>query len=83
MNIKRLLIGLGVIVVLGGGGFLAYQQFFAPEPEVEAPVVDVDTVSVDTGVGIVSAEGQILPLRDAALAFQGPGQVILRNNLQY
>ncbi len=75
MNIKRLLVGLGVIVVLGGGGFLAYQQFFASEPEVEAPVTDVDTVSVDTGVGVVSAEGQILPLRDAALAFQGPGQV--------
>lgn len=75
MNIKRLLIGLGVIVVLGGGGFLAYQQFFASEPEVDTPVVDVDTVSVDTGVGIVSAEGQILPLRDAALAFQTPGQV--------
>jgi HlyD family secretion protein len=75
MNIKRLLIGLGVIVVLGGGGFLAYQQFFASEPEAETPAVDVDTVSVDTGVGVVSAEGQILPLRDAALAFQGPGQV--------
>lgn len=75
MNIKRLLIGLGVIVILGGGGFLAYRQFFAPEPEVEEAVVDVDTVSVDTGVGIVSAEGQIVPLRDVTLTFQGPGQV--------
>lgn len=75
MNIKRLLIGLGVIIILGSGGFLAYRQFFAPEPEVEEPIVDVDTVSVDTSVGIVSAEGQIVPLRDVTLAFQGPGQV--------
>ncbi|MCB9445009.1 MAG: efflux RND transporter periplasmic adaptor subunit [Ardenticatenaceae bacterium] len=79
MNVKRLLIGLGVIVVLGVGGFFAYRQFFAPEPAVEEPtavnVDTVDTVSVDTGVGIVSAEGQIVPLRDAMLTFQGAGQV--------
>jgi HlyD family secretion protein len=75
MNIKRLLIGIGAIVILGGGGYFAYQQFFATEPEVEEPVADVDTVSVDTGVGIVSAEGQIVPLRDAELTFQGAGQV--------
>ncbi|MEJ2746438.1 MAG: efflux RND transporter periplasmic adaptor subunit [Anaerolineae bacterium] len=76
MNVKRLLIGLGVVVVLGIGGVFAYRQFFAPEPVVEEPTaVNVDTVSVDTGVGIVSAEGEIVPLRDATLTFQGAGQV--------
>ena len=75
MNVKRLLIGLFVIVVLAGGGFWAYRQFFAPEPESEELATDANTVSVDTGVNVVSAEGQIVPLRDASLAFQSPGQV--------
>jgi HlyD family secretion protein len=30
---------------------------------------------VETDLGVVSAEGQIVPLRDAALSFQGAGQV--------
>ncbi|MCP4428704.1 MAG: biotin/lipoyl-binding protein [Chloroflexi bacterium] len=75
MNVKRLLIGLLAVVVLAGGGFWAYRQFVVPEPEEEETAVDVDTVSVDTGVDMVSAEGQIVPLRDASLSFQVPGQV--------
>ncbi len=75
MNVKRLLTGLFVIIILAGGGFWAYRQFLAPEPESEDLATDVNTASVDTGVAVVSAEGQIVPLRDAALAFQAPGQV--------
>ena len=30
------LIGIGIIVVIAGGGFLAYQQFFAPRAKVES-----------------------------------------------
>ena len=74
MNVKRLLIGLFVIIVLAGGGYFAYQQFFAPESAGETTAVDVDTISVDTGLDVVSAEGQIVPLRDVSLAFQIPGQ---------
>jgi multidrug resistance efflux pump len=75
MNVRRLFIGIFVIIILGGGGFLAYRQFFAPETESEDPILDVDAVAVDTGVDVVSAEGQIVPLRDAVLAFQVAGQV--------
>ena len=37
--------------------------------------VDVDTVSVTTGVGFVSAEGVVVPLRSANLSFQTGGTV--------
>ena len=49
----------------------------APTEETDATVstTDVNTVSVDTGVGLVSAEGEIVPLRDVALSFQVGGIV--------
>ncbi len=40
-----------------------------------APTVDVDTISVDTGIGWVSAEGMVVPLRDAPLSVPVPGRV--------
>jgi HlyD family secretion protein len=39
------------------------------------PTVDFNTLTVDTGVDVVSAEGQIVPLRHANLAFRASGRV--------
>lgn len=39
------------------------------------PTVDFNTLTVDTGVDVVSAEGQIVPLRQANLAFRASGRV--------
>ncbi len=75
MNVKRFLIGLLALVVLAGGGFWAYGQFSSSEAKSEETAVNLNTISVDTGVDIVSAEGQIVPLREVALTFQSPGQV--------
>lgn len=64
-----------ILVVLGGGGYFAYQQF-APAPEAEEETaVDVNTVAVDTGLDVVSAEGQIVPLRDTQLSVLATGTV--------
>jgi multidrug resistance efflux pump len=40
-----------------------------------APTVDVDTISVDTGVGWVSAEGMLIPLQEAPLSVPISGRV--------
>ncbi|MCA9950400.1 MAG: efflux RND transporter periplasmic adaptor subunit [Anaerolineales bacterium] len=40
-----------------------------------APTVDVNEISVNTGVGVVSAEGQVVPLRAANLSFSLGGTV--------
>jgi multidrug resistance efflux pump len=39
------------------------------------PAVDFNTLTVDTGVDVVSAEGRIVPLRRATLTFQTGGRV--------
>jgi HlyD family secretion protein len=80
MNWKRILLGVGAFLVLAGGIYFAYTQFFAPEPEVATEagaegVIANDSV-VNTSLGVVSAEGQIVPLRDALLSFQTGGEVV-------
>lgn len=85
MTLKRALIGLLVIAVLLAGGLFTYNRFFATGEEdtraaettagesTAAP--PVDQIAVDVPAGSVSAEGTILPLRNAALAFTAPGVV--------
>lgn len=88
MNWRNVLIGVIVAAVLIAGGVFTYFQFFAPETT-EAPaaaevspeagpnsVADaVDTIAVRQPGDSVSAEGQIVPSRQANLAFAGAGQV--------
>ena len=73
---RRFIIGLVIIIILVGGGYWAYQQFLAPQPEEEDTTAVVNTISVNTGVDLVSAEGQIVPRRQANLSFQIGGQVV-------
>lgn len=76
MNWKRLGIGAIVVAVLGGAGFWGYTQFFAPDAEETAEVTDVDTLSVDTSIDLVAAEGVVLPLANTQLSFQTGGQLV-------
>ena len=77
MNVKRAIIGVIVVVVLLAAGYFVYQQFLAPEPEPETVegVVDPNTISVETNLDLVTAEGQIVPLRHTTLSFQTGGQL--------
>lgn len=79
MNVKRALIGVTVVVVLLVAGFIVYQQFLIPEPvsesESTAVVVDPNTISIDTNLDLVTAEGQVVPLEHAFLSFQSGGQM--------
>lgn len=77
MNVKRAIIGVIVVVILLGAGYVVYQQFLAPQPEPETVegVVDPNTISVDTNLDLVTAEGQIVPLRNTTLSFQSGGQL--------
>lgn len=81
MTLKRALIGLLVIAVLLAGGVFTYNRFFAAgeESESAAPATgtapSVDQIAVPISAGSVSAEGTIIPLRHAAVAFTAPGVV--------
>ncbi len=76
MRTRRLVISLIVIALLAAGGYFAYRQFLAPQPEATDSAAAVETTVVDTGVDVVSAEGQIVPFRHAALALQAGGEVV-------
>ncbi len=77
MNIRRLIIGIVVLAVVGIGGYFAYSQFFAPAEEetAESETVDVNEVSVETNLDTVAAEGQIVPLNDTQLSFTLGGKI--------
>lgn len=87
MNWKRVLIGVVVAVALIVGGVFTYRTFFAQpadESGTEGVVATVaagaaaeavDRITVSTSAGAVSAEGQVVPLRQARLAPLGGGQV--------
>ena len=77
MNWKRILLGVVIIVVVAAGIYLAYTQFLAPEPEAEASAgAEITESVVNTSLGVVSAEGSIVPLREALLSFQTGGEVV-------
>ena len=73
---RRIIIGLVIIIVIAGGGYWAYQQFLAPQPEAEESTAVANTIALNTDVDFVSAEGQIVPRRQANLSFQMGGQVV-------
>lgn len=78
MNWKRILLGVIIVIVVAAGIYFAYTQFFASEPEPDGEVAsDADTAidAIPTSLGVVSAEGNIVPLREASLSFQVGGEV--------
>jgi HlyD family secretion protein len=79
MNWKRILVGVVIVVIVAAGGYFVYAQFIAPEPEEDVAVSDIedDTSGLPaSSLGVVSAEGEIVPLRDALLSFQTGGEVV-------
>ena len=75
MNWKRVIIILVVVLVLAAvAGALLLRPDAAPDEAAPAPE-SVDTVRVDTGIDLVAAEGDVLPLQSAQLSFAQPGQV--------
>lgn len=79
MNWKRMLLGVVIVLLIGVGIYFVYTQFFAPEPETEEPTTAQEggtNVPANVSLGVVSAEGNIVPLRDALLSFQTGGEVV-------
>ncbi|MFQ5400036.1 MAG: HlyD family secretion protein [Anaerolineae bacterium] len=75
MNVKRLGIGLILIVILVSGGYWAYLQFLAPTSEPAVVAAPTQQVVAPASTDTVSAEGKITPLRHASLSFQTGGRV--------
>ncbi len=84
MTWNRALIGLLVVVVLLAGGLFTYSRFFAPQNDSTSAdaVASSNTTPSSTllpstpsplPTGAVTAEGRLLPLRHATLAFSGGG----------
>ena len=71
---RRYAIILVVLIVVGGGGYFAYQQFTA-ESTTDVAVAQTMDEPVTNENGRVSAEGQIVPLRDAAVSFPTGGRI--------
>ena len=77
MTWKRGLLGALVAVALLAGGVLVYRQFFGPAATPEAaatPAPPSEAIAVPND-GAVSAEGQIVPARQADLVFSVSGVV--------
>ncbi len=73
MNRSRLLIGLFIVLALSGLGYWGYQNYLAPAPP--TPTSSAGVSSTPEAPGVVSAEGKIVPARDATLAFRMAGRV--------
>ena len=69
MNYQRILIGIAIVTVLVIAGSFGYQEFLAPsEPTPTA-------MSLENQVIPINAEGRVVPIRHAALAFEIPGKI--------
>ncbi len=75
MNWKRAIGGFIALIILVVGGYWAYMRFLAPQPETTEATPDMNTLAVDTGVDVVSAEASLEPVRWADLAALRPGRV--------
>lgn len=75
MTKKRLLSSIGIILLLSGIGYWGYLQFLAPVDEREGAAAVSNSAENQTELTAVTAEGQIVPLVQTRLAFQGNGVV--------
>jgi HlyD family secretion protein len=74
MTRTRLLIGFIVVAVLAVSGYAAYASFLAPATPTPTPASQTGDLGPEAPE-VVSAEGKVIPVRDATLAFRMGGQV--------
>jgi HlyD family secretion protein len=74
MTRTRLFIGIIVVLALALSGYAAYASFLAPEAAAPTPRPDSGLDGLDSPQ-VVTAEGKVIPARDATLAFRMGGQV--------
>lgn len=76
MNRTRIVIGFMLVILLSAGGYWGYRQFLAPDAGSSTAVsVETTPVSQTADLTIASAEGTVVPVRDAQLAFTTGGPV--------
>jgi HlyD family secretion protein len=71
---KRIVIILLIVIIVGAVAFLAYRNFLAPVSATPTPMVQVAVVP--PAAEVVSAEGFMVPARRADLSFKVPGQIV-------
>ena len=75
MSRTRILIGLILVAVLAGLGYVGYQKYLAPAQGAPTPTSNASLSTTPEAPSVVSAEGKIVPARDATLAFRMAGRV--------
>lgn len=75
MSRTRILIGLVIVAVLAGLGYVGYQKYLAPAQGAPTPTRNASLSTTPEAPSVVSAEGKIVPARDATLAFRMAGRV--------
>ena len=75
MSRTRILIGLIIVAVLAGLGYVGYQKYLAPAQGAPTPTGNASLSTTPEAPSVVSAEGKIVPARDATLAFRMAGRV--------
>jgi HlyD family secretion protein len=73
MTRSRIAISLIAVLALAGLGYMGYQKYLAPVPP--TPTSSASLSTTPEVPGVVSAEGKIVPARDATLAFRMAGRV--------
>jgi len=71
----KIILGAIVFVLVVGLGYLGYQRYLAPLPEPPTPQAPPPAAAASAGPEVVSAEGVIVPVRHAELAFRSGGRV--------
>ena len=72
---RRALITLIILAILGTAGVWTYQNFFAPAPEEFQEEREEQLVETGTLLARVNATGTILPRVQTTLSFKSPGRV--------
>ena len=75
MTRSRIAIGLILVAVLAGLGYVGYQKYLAPAQGAPTPTGNASLSTTPEAPSVVSAEGKIVPARDATLAFRMAGRV--------
>ncbi|HRF49003.1 MAG TPA: efflux RND transporter periplasmic adaptor subunit [Anaerolineales bacterium] len=68
--LMKILGGVAVVAILVSAGWWGYQTYLAPVPSTPTP-----TRIAEDAAAVISAEGRVVPVRDAQLAFQTGGVV--------